>query len=149
MGSPCSGPQIESANVTVMNTELVAISSDETVMTARQKGRELGMSVGIKGSDLTLLATAISEIARNIVQYAGRGEMEFRSVVRGGKRGLKIIARDKGPGIDDVAQAMRDGFTTSRGMGLGLPGARRLMDDFEIFSEAGKGTTISMIKWEI
>jgi serine/threonine-protein kinase RsbT len=132
-----------------MNTEQIAITSDATVMTARQKGREMALSVGIKGSDLTLLATAISEIARNIVQYAGRGEIEFRSVTRGGKRGLQVIARDSGPGITDITQAMRDGFTTSKGMGLGLPGARRLMDDFEIFSEVGKGTTISMIKWEM
>ncbi len=132
-----------------MNTELVTITSDATVMIARQKGRELAMSVGITGSDLTLLATAISEIARNIVQYAGRGEIEFRSVIRGGKRGLQVIARDSGPGIADINQAMRDGFTTSKGMGLGLPGARRLMDDFEISSEVGKGTTVSMTKWEM
>jgi serine/threonine-protein kinase RsbT len=131
-----------------MNTELIAITSDRGVMSARQKGRELAMSLGIAGSDLTLMATAISEIARNIVQYAGEGEIEFRSVVRAGKRGLQIIARDSGPGIADIGQAMQDGFTTSRGMGLGLPGARRLMDDFEIVSEFGKGTTVSMTKWE-
>lgn len=131
-----------------MDVELVIIESDAGVMDARQKGRELAMTIGISGSDLTLLATAISEIARNIVQYAGRGEIEFRYVVRGGKRGLLIIARDRGPGIPDVAQAMQDGFSTSKGMGLGLPGAKRLMDDFKITSEVGKGTTISMVKWE-
>jgi serine/threonine-protein kinase RsbT len=131
-----------------MNTERIIIISDASVMTARQKGRELGTSVGIAGSSLTRMATAISEIARNIVQYAGQGEIEFRSVVRGGKRGLMIIARDNGPGIADIGQAMQDGFSTSRGMGLGLPGARRLMDDFEIVSEPGKGTTVSMTKWE-
>lgn len=131
-----------------MDDELITITSDASVMAARQKGRELAMGVGISGSDLTLLATAISEIARNIVQYAGRGELEFRHVVRGGKRGLMIIARDNGPGIADIGQAMQDGFSTSRGMGLGLPGSRRLMDDFEIVSEVGKGTTISMTKWE-
>jgi serine/threonine-protein kinase RsbT len=132
-----------------MDAELITVTSDAGVMTARQRGRELAMSVGIAGSDLTLMATAISEIARNIVQYAGHGEIEFRSVVRGGKRGLQIIARDQGPGIADISEAMRDGFSTSRGMGLGLPGARRLMDDFEIVSEVGKGTTVSMIKWEL
>lgn len=104
--------------------------------------------MGISGSDLTLLATAISEITRNIVQYAGHGELEFRSVEQGGKRGLMIIARDNGSGIADVDQAMQDGFSTSRGMGMGLPGAKRLMDDFEIVSEIGKGTIISMVKWE-
>ncbi len=131
-----------------MAVDVIAISVDQDVMSARHKGRELAAALGISGSDLTLLATAISEIARNIVQYAGCGEMEFLDVVRGGKRGLMIIARDNGPGIVDIAQAMQDGFSTSKGMGLGLPGARRLMDDFEIVSEPGKGTIISMIKWE-
>jgi serine/threonine-protein kinase RsbT len=145
---PCSRLQIKITNVAIMDAERIIIISDASVMTARQKGRELGMSIGIAGSSLTLMATAISEIARNIVQYAGQGEIEFRSVVRGGKRGLMIIARDNGPGIADISQAMQDGFSTSRGMGLGLPGARRLMDDFEIISEPGKGTTVSMTKWE-
>ncbi len=132
-----------------MTTERISITSDASVMTARQKGRELAMSIGIAGSSLTLMATAISEIARNIVQYAGQGEIEFHSVVRAGKRGLLIIARDAGPGIVDINLAMQDGFSTSRGMGLGLPGARRLMDDFEIVSEIGKGTTVTMTKWEL
>ncbi len=131
-----------------MDVELITVASDAGVMNARQKGRELAMTIGISGSDLTLLATAISEIARNIVQYAGRGEIEFRSVVRGGRRGLLIVARDFGPGIPDIARAMQDGFSTSRGMGLGLPGAKRLMDDFKIVSEVGKGTTVTMVKWE-
>jgi serine/threonine-protein kinase RsbT len=131
-----------------MNDKYITIVSDASVMAARQKGRELAMAVGIAGSDLTLLATAISEVARNIVQYAGRGQIEFQHVVRGSKRGLMVIARDNGPGIADIRQAMQDGFSTSRGMGLGLPGARRLMDDFDIVSEIGKGTTISMTKWE-
>jgi serine/threonine-protein kinase RsbT len=131
-----------------MNDNFITIVSDASVMAARQKGRELAMAVGIAGSDLTLLATAISEIARNIVQYAGRGQIEFHNVIRGSKRGLMVIARDNGPGIADISQAMQDGFSTSRGMGMGLPGARRLMDDFDIVSEVGKGTTISMTKWE-
>jgi len=130
-----------------MDIETIIVESDIGVMAARQKGRELAQRIGITGSDLTLIATAISEITRNIVQYAGQGEIEFRPVERGGRRGLLIIARDCGPGIADVNRAMQDGFTTSRGMGLGLPGARRLMDDFEIVSEVGKGTTVTMIKW--
>lgn len=130
-----------------MDVEVIIIESDAGVMNARQKGRELAMTIGMSGSDLTLIATAISEVARNIVQYAGRGEIEFRAIERGGKRGLLIIARDYGPGISDITRAMQDGFSTSKGMGLGLPGARRLMDDFEIVSEIGKGTTVSMVKW--
>ena len=130
-----------------MDAELIKVASDAGVMHARQKGRELAMALGISGSDLTLMATAISEIARNIVQYAEKGEIEFRSIVRGGRRGLMVIARDNGPGIADIAQAMQDGYSTSRGMGLGLPGARRLMDDFQIVSEVGKGTVVTMVKW--
>ena len=131
-----------------MDVELITVSSDAGVMHARQKGRELAMTLGISGSDLTLMATAISEIARNIVQYAGKGEIEFRGIARGGRRGILVIARDQGPGIANIAQAMQDGYSTSRGMGLGLPGARRLMDDFQIVSEVGKGTTVTMVKWE-
>lgn len=131
-----------------MDAELITVASDAGVMHARQKGRELAMTLGISGSDLTLLATAISEIARNIVQYAGKGEIEFHGIVRGGRRGLLVIARDRGPGIANIAQAMQDGYSTSRGMGMGLPGARRLMDDFQIVSEVGKGTTVTMVKWE-
>jgi len=131
-----------------MDVEKIIISSEAGVMSARQKGREMALSIGLKGSDLTLVATAISEIARNIVQYAGEGEIEFRPVWHGHRRGLMIVARDRGPGIPDINQAMEDGFSTSRGMGLGLPGARRLMDDFEIVSEVGRGTTVSMVKWE-
>ena len=131
-----------------MDVELITVASDAGVMHARQKGRELAMTLGISGSDLTLMATAISEIARNIVQYAGKGEIEFRGIVRGRRRGILIIARDQGPGIANIAQAMQDGYSTSRGMGLGLPGARRLMDDFQIVSEVGKGTTVTMVKWE-
>jgi serine/threonine-protein kinase RsbT len=131
-----------------MEIEIISISADVDVMSARQKGRELATTLGISGSDLTLVATAISEVARNIVQYANRGEIEFRTVIREGKRGLMITARDNGPGIADIGQAMQDGFSTSRGMGLGLPGARRLMDDFDIISENGKGTIVTMVKWE-
>jgi serine/threonine-protein kinase RsbT len=131
-----------------MDGDRITVASDAGVMHARQKGRELGAAIGISGSDLTLMATAISEIARNIVQYAGKGEIEFRSIVRAGRRGLQVIARDQGPGIADIARAMQDGYSTSRGMGLGLPGARRLMDDFQIISELGKGTTVMMVKWE-
>ena len=131
-----------------MNAETISIAADVDVMVVRNRGRELAREVGISGSDLTLLATAISEIARNIVQYAGHGEIELSGVEEdSGRRGLMIIARDSGPGIVDIGRAMRDGFSTSRGMGMGLPGARRLMDDFHIVSEAGKGTIVSMIKW--
>lgn len=125
----------------------VPIGRDGDIVTARQKGRELAAIAGFSGSDLTIIATAISEIARNIVVYAQSGEMVLEVVQQGARRGIAIVARDDGPGIADIDEAMRDGFSTGKSLGLGLPGARRLMDEFEIVSEIGKGTTITMRKW--
>lgn len=125
----------------------VAIDRDVDIVTARQKGRELAMEIGFTGSDLTLIATAISEVARNIVVYAERGEVRLSLTQRDGRRGLVVVAADEGPGIPDIGQAMQDGFSTGRSLGLGLPGARRLMDEFEIVSEVGKGTVVTMRKW--
>jgi len=127
--------------------ETVLIARDGDVVTARQKGRELAMQAGFLGSDLTIIATAISEIARNIVVYAERGEITFGIASDGHRRGLVVVATDNGPGIPDIEQAMQDGFSTGKSLGLGLPGARRLMDEFDIVSEVGKGTTITMKKW--
>jgi serine/threonine-protein kinase RsbT len=126
----------------------IAINHDGDIVAARQKGRELAARVGFAGSDLTIIATAISEIARNIVVYAKRGEVTLGIEERGGKRGIVVIARDSGPGIPDIALAMRDGYSTANSLGLGLPGARRLMDEFEIVSKVGEGTIITMRKWK-
>ena len=93
-----------------------------------------------------MIATAISELARNIVQYAQHGEIVL-SVVEGSRPGIQIVARDQGPGIADLEQAMRDGYSTGGSLGLGLPGAKRLMDEFTIDSEVGKGTIVSVRKW--
>jgi serine/threonine-protein kinase RsbT len=125
----------------------VAIDRDGDIVTARQKARELATQVGFSGSDLTIIATAISEVARNIVVYAIRGEIVLSATLQGSRRGVLVVARDHGPGISDIARAMRDGFSTGNSLGLGLPGAKRLMDEFEIASEVGKGTTITMRKW--
>ena len=125
----------------------VAINRDSDIVDARQKGRELAVQIGFSGSDLTLIATAISEIARNIVVYAQKGEISLGIIERGGKRGVMVVARDEGPGIPDIEQAMRDGFSTGRSLGLGLPGAKRLVDEFEIVSGVGKGTTVTARKW--
>jgi serine/threonine-protein kinase RsbT len=123
------------------------IGSEHDILTARQRGREMAVEAGFSGTELTLVATAISEIARNIVEYAGRGEITFTLIRDGANRGILVVAKDDGPGIADMAQAMQDGFSTSRSLGLGLPGARRLMDEFELDSEAGRGTTVTMKKW--
>lgn len=125
----------------------IAVTGDADIVAARQAGRELATQLGFKGSDLALIATAISEVARNIVVYATHGHIDLAVVEERDRRGISVVAQDQGPGIADIAQAMRDGFSTGGSLGLGLPGARRLMDDFEIDSKVGEGTTVSMRKW--
>jgi len=125
----------------------VPIDSDADIVAARQRGRALAAELGFSSGDLTLIATAISEVARNIVAYAKRGEILLSPTNQGSKQGIVVVARDEGPGIPNIALAMRDGYSTSRGLGLGLPGARRLMDEFDIVSQVGEGTTIVMKKW--
>jgi serine/threonine-protein kinase RsbT len=127
---------------------VVPIRADVDVVVARQKIRGLVSDLRFSGNELTLIATAISEVARNIVSYAGNGEIVMRVIQRGQRRGITVVARDRGPGIADIERAMKDGFSTSRGLGLGLPGSKRLMDEFELVSEVGKGTEITMTKWE-
>lgn len=125
----------------------VAIRSAADIITARLKGRALAIELGFDGSDLTLIATAISEVARNIISHAKEGEVVIKPARHGGKQGLLIIARDEGPGIKDLAKAMQYGYSTNKGLGVGLPGAKWLMDEFAIDSQAGKGTTVTMKKW--
>jgi serine/threonine-protein kinase RsbT len=125
----------------------ISISTDADIVVARQEGRTLATEAGFLATDQTLVATAISEIARNIVAHAGTGHIELQLVERTHRRGLKIVATDRGPGIDDVERALEDGFTTSEGLGLGLPGARRIMDEFVITSQPGEGTKVIMHKW--
>jgi len=125
----------------------LAIAADVDVVQARQRGRELASEAGFSNGDQTVIAAAISEIARNIVNYAKRGEITLRLITNGDRQGVIVIAEDHGPGIRDVVQAMEDGYSTSGGLGLGLPGARRLMDEFEVHSVIGQGTTVTMTKW--
>ncbi len=126
------------------------INSAVDIVTARQRGRALALELGFNGADVTLIAAAISEVARNIVDHAKSGEIVMSSVngQNGGHRGIQIIARDQGPGIRDVAQAMQYGYSTRKGLGVGLPGAKWLMDEFDIMSELGRGTIITMRKWK-
>jgi serine/threonine-protein kinase RsbT len=127
---------------------VVRVRSDTDVMLAWQRARGLAQPLRFSSSELTLITTAICEIARNIVRYAGHGTVTLQLVQRGKRRGLKVIARDDGPGIADLARVMEDGYSTSGGLGLGLPGSKRLMDEFDIVSMPGSGTTITMTKWE-
>jgi serine/threonine-protein kinase RsbT len=123
------------------------IAADVDVVQARLHGRELAAGAGFSTGDQTVIAAAISEIARNILMYAKRGEITLRMVPNGDRQGVEVIARDRGPGIRDIQRAMLDGYSTSGGLGLGLPGARRLMDEFEVVSVVGEGTTVRMTKW--
>ena len=141
----CSREQRGSANVA--GEIRVSIDSEADIVAARQQGRALAAQFDFSGADLTLIATAISEVARNIVAYAKRGEILLSQTNQGSRRGIVVVARDEGPGIPDIALAMQDGYSTSRGLGLGLPGAKRLMDEFDIASQVGQGTTIVMKKW--
>ncbi len=125
----------------------VSIASVADIVVAREQGRILGKAVGFSIIDLTIIATAISEVARNILIYAKHGEIILRQIREGQRNGILIIAQDNGPGIADVALAMQDGYSTRKGLGLGLPGTRRLMDEFEIFSEIEIGTTVKIKKW--
>jgi serine/threonine-protein kinase RsbT len=126
----------------------ILVMSDRDVVTARQQGRALALQAGFSDSEATLIATAISELARNIVSYAHQGTVTFKSLNgHKGSVGLRIVATDSGPGIADVSQALRDGFSSSGGLGLGLPGVKRLMDEFDIASRVGSGTTVTVTKW--
>jgi serine/threonine-protein kinase RsbT len=127
----------------------VQINLDMDIVTARQEGRNLAAAIGFSSSEQVLIATAISEAARNILQYAGKGSITVSVVEEGSREGILIIARDTGPGISDIEQAMIDGVSSSGGLGLGLPGMKRLMSELEIISEAGKGTTIIMKRWKL
>ena len=126
----------------------VAITTDADVVTARQRARSMGGELGFTSTDLTLLATAISEVARNITAYAGEGEVMLR-IVRGanGREGIEVVAQDQGPGIANDELALQDGYTTGTGLGLGLPGARRLVDEFELQTTPGEGTMVRLVKW--
>ena len=123
------------------------IVSEADVLRARRSVRELAQELGFGTTDLTIIATAVSEITRNIVNYATRGHISIEPAQDRGRAGVTVRARDEGPGIDDLDLAMQDGFSTGRSLGLGLPGARRLMDEFEIVSTVGEGTTVTMTKW--
>lgn len=125
----------------------VQIQADIDIVTARQQGRALAERVGFAGSDLTVIATVISELGRNILTYAGNGEIVLRPRYQGNRRGIVVVARDQGPGIVDVELALQDAYSTSKSLGLGLPGTRRLMDEFEILSAVGQGTTVTVTKW--
>lgn len=126
---------------------VVAINTSDDIVAARKAGHQLALELGFSLTDVTMIATAISEIARNITSYAGHGEVRVAVDEREGRKALVVRAADEGPGIADIDRAMEDGYTTGRGLGMGLPGARRLMDRLIVESSLGRGTVIEMWKW--
>ncbi len=139
---PWVGPRVGQGDI------CVSIRRDTDVLVACQKGRTLAARQGLSSDDQVIVVIVISELANNIIQYAQAGEIILSAVQRDdGDSGIQVVARDEGPGIPDVEQALQDGFSTGGGLGLGLSGAKRMMDEFDIFSEAGRGTVVTTRKW--
>lgn len=128
-------------------SELVRITSSEEVLLVRQLARSRAKQIGFSLVDQTKFVTAVSELARNTVDYGGGGTVSIESLNNGERRGLRVSFEDQGPGIADVELALKDGYTTGKGLGLGLGGAKRLVSEFEIISHPGKGTRITIVKW--
>ena len=126
----------------------VPVSREADVLVASQQGCAWAADLGLSRVDQAMFEVAISEVARNIIEHASHGQMILRLVQRNNQNGLVAIVRDQGPGIPDVSLAMKDGYSTTGGLGSGLPGAKRMVDEFEVTSEVGKGTTIVMKKWK-
>ena len=125
------------------------IQSEPDIVLARQSAHQAAIELGFRVIDQSRIATAVSELARNVTRYAtdGRGRMSIRQAAANGHNGLEITVSDDGPGIPDINQVMQDGYTSGRGMGLGLPGTKRLMDEMVMESEVGTGTTVIIRKW--
>lgn len=126
---------------------VVDIHDSDDIVDARKAGHQLALDLGFSLTDVTMIATAISEIARNITSYAGRGAVHVFVADRDGRKALVVRAEDQGPGIADIERAMEDGYSTGRGLGMGLPGSRRLMDKLLVESTLGRGTVVEMWKW--
>jgi len=126
---------------------IIPIKRDTDIVLACQKGRTLAAQLGLSGNDQVSVVIAISEIARNILRYASQGKIVLKSVAQNQEQGVEVVAQDQGPGIGDIDLVLQDGYSTGGGLGLGLSGAKRLMDEFEISSQVGEGTTITMRKW--
>ena len=131
----------------VLRDELIALRSTDDIIKARQLVRDCAVLQGFSLVDQTKLVTAASELARNTMVHGGGGDMHLQALNDGGRRGVKVIFVDEGPGIPDIELAMKDGYTTRGGLGLGLSGSKRLVNDFEIESKPGKGTTVTIVRW--
>lgn len=134
--------------MTLPRTECMDIQSSADVVLVRQAVRQLAVELGFSLVEQTKMVTAASELARNTLDYGGGGIVHLQALQEGGRRGLKLCFEDQGPGIPDIDQALQDGFTTGNGLGLGLGGTRRLVNEFKIYSQPGTGTSVTVIKWK-
>jgi serine/threonine-protein kinase RsbT len=134
--------------VVIEGSETVPVRTGDDVVRVRQAVRAQGVKIGFSLVDQTKIITAASEIARNTVDYGGGGTLRIEILREGSRRGLRLIFEDKGPGIADVGLALKDGWTSGRGLGLGLSGAKRLSNEFDIQSSPGKGTTVTLVRWK-
>jgi serine/threonine-protein kinase RsbT len=134
-------------NETLESTDIILINAEIDIIRARQKARDLAQQLGFSSTDQAKIATAVSELARNIVVYAKKGKITYKVLTHLHKKGIEIIAQDEGPGIMNIELALTDGQSTSHGLGIGLPGAKRLMGEMHIESSVGKGTSIITRKW--
>jgi serine/threonine-protein kinase RsbT len=132
----------------VANSDSIALVTERDIVAARQVVRKAAEQIGFGLVDQTKIVAATSELARNAIVYGGGGTLAWNVVVDNGRRGLRLTVTDHGPGIDDLTVAMKDGWTSGKGLGLGLPGAKRLVNDFEISSEPGIGTTVVITRWK-
>ena len=133
--------------MTIHRHEVMTVSTSEHVTLARQLVKKWAVDLGFSLVEQTKLVTATSELARNMVIYAGGGTVRLEAIEEGMRRGLRVIFEDKGPGIANIEQAMADGYSSGTGMGLGLSGSKRLVDDFEIISKVGEGTRVTVTRW--
>lgn len=134
--------------MTVLRTEVMEVRTSQDVVLVRQAVRAWAVELGLGLVDQTKIVTAASELARNTVDYGGGGTVRLEALQEGMRRGLRLTFEDEGPGIADIALALTDGYTTGNGMGLGLSGARRLVNEFDIWSERGKGTRVTVARWK-
>lgn len=134
--------------MTLLKHEILEVRSSMDVVRVRQRTRDLAMELGFGLVDQTKLVTAASELARNTVDYGGGGTVRLEAHNDGMRRGLRLVFEDKGPGIADIELAMKDGYTTGGGLGYGLSGSKRLVNDFEITSRVGEGTRVAITRWK-
>lgn len=134
--------------IVVLNKDSLQIQREQDVVPFRNRVKEYAVKIGMSLVNQTKLITAASELVRNMLKYAGGGITLIEVVSKGRENGIRLTFQDKGPGIKDISLAMKDGYSTGKSLGLGLPGAKRLVSEFDIKSVAGKGTTVTVIKWK-